>query len=160
MVLLSPGSVHAASNSQVNSSEDDADERGTGVFSTVRVTADIYSNPNTALATYRCAGFRFENIPIEQGAQVENSYIELYISNLHDMNAIFYAHDTDNSVDFATNANIIDNVQRPKTDNYFAWIENGLTLQASQTSRRNFIFITNLQLGILTIPHKPCLATL
>lgn len=136
LMLFSASSpaVLAVHDRQVNSSADDADERGNGTFSSIRITADIYANTNTGINNYRSAGFRFENIPIDQGEQIENAYIELYILNNDDMNAIIYAHDVDNSVDFSANANIIDNAQRPKTTAHLVWAENSLGTNSWENS--------------------------
>jgi hypothetical protein len=119
---------------QIDASANDAEERGNGAFSTVGVSIGLYSHTDNTSINYRCAGFRFEDIPIDQGQCIENAYLELYFLNQVDINVLIFAHDVDDSPDFSTLPSIIDNGSRPKTDNYTEWIENGLSLNSWDNS--------------------------
>jgi hypothetical protein len=119
---------------QINSDNDDAYEEGDGTFNATGFTVDIFSHTDVNNANYRCSGFRFENVRLDSTDEVDNASIELYINTNLNMNALIFAENTGNSVDFDTNANIIDNAQRPKTENYVFWIENGLAVNTWENS--------------------------
>jgi len=71
---------------------------------------------------------------VDQGKEIENAYLELYFVNQVDINVLIFAENVDDTQNFVINPYIIDNVNRPKTENYVEWIENGLSLNSWDNS--------------------------
>lgn len=133
LIMLAP-TVSADHVRVVNADEDDAGERGGGSFFLNANAIRVYSNTTTTGIGYRCGGFRFENIPVLQGKTIENAYLELFFADRQNINCAIYAENVDDSVDFQANQNIIDNAQRPKTENYSYWRDNGVGLNDWENS--------------------------
>jgi len=52
-----------AQNVQVNSGDDDAEERGTGAFSSVGVSIGMYSHTDNTSTNYRCENTSLSKLP-------------------------------------------------------------------------------------------------
>lgn len=117
--------------SYVAASNDDAYEDGTGTFDTTAVAIPIDSTGISSSANYICGGLRVQlNVP--RLATCNSFYLNLYFFDPN-ISCTIYAHASDNSPDFATNANIIDTGQRPRTTASATWAKDGLPVGYSQT---------------------------
>jgi hypothetical protein len=109
---------------QVAVSADDADERQDGTeFSSTDL--GLWIDSNTGQSWRWAAGMRFTNITIPQGDVIDVAYISVQATILQadDPNIDIYCEDVDNSVNFTTNADVID---RTVTTASTEWDETGI----------------------------------
>lgn len=105
------------------SGDDDAHEQGDGTFDRTGVIATVKPNSNSGSSSYYCAGVRFSGVTIPQGSNIISAKFTTYtyLGSVDDPHLTVYAHDTDNSSDFNTNAHIISTEDRPRTTASTAW---------------------------------------
>jgi len=115
-----------------NTTNDDAQEWGNGTFEVDYSYLDVQIYTSTVSSSYRCSGLRFQlNVP--QGATINSAIPSIHttsVANTYSPDLRIYAHASDNAPNFSTNANVISEVQRPRTTAYVAW-NGGTTLTSN-----------------------------
>lgn len=126
MLLFNIPSMSADTlNIQIEDNYDDAHERGTGAFALNDTEIVVVSAPDNGGAIYRCGGVRFENITVPYNSIITAATVEVRVNTFDNMNITIRGQDNDDTLDFFTNQNIIDD-NRPKTSAGVLWVENNV----------------------------------
>lgn len=120
-----------ASSSYVLASADDAYEQGDGAFDSTAIGAVVGALSGPTTSGYLCAGFRVP-LDVPHLATCDPFYLHLFATDLG-IDCTIYAHASDDSPDFSTNANIISAVQRPRSSASVAWLNLALSAGYNQT---------------------------
>lgn len=113
----------------VAAGDDDGNENGIGALITDGETVDIASRTDPSSQYYKAGGFRYTDIAIPKGSNIDVAYQSVYFSTASDPGTYIYGHDADDADDLNDNPHIISEAYRPRTSASAYWYsESNLSL--------------------------------